>query len=67
MHEIRISEGEKDPVYSGTMHQGSLSEVQVSKDGAEIVVNVHPARNVAYRVRVIYEDGRPPEIIRGSG
>jgi hypothetical protein len=49
------------------MHDGRLSEVEVTKDGEGIVVNVRPAQYVGYRVAVIYSDGRPPDLLQGSG
>jgi hypothetical protein len=67
MHQIRISTAKDDPVFSGTMHDGRISQVEVTRDGREIVVRVYPARNVLYRVNVVFEDGRPTVVESGGG
>jgi hypothetical protein len=56
MYQIRISEGDRDPVYSGTMHSGAVSQVKVTKGLDEILIDIEPAAGVDY---VITVNGHP--------
>jgi hypothetical protein len=62
MHKITMSEGDRDPVYTGAMHNGALSQVEVRKGLDEILIDVQPAAGVDYVVTV---NGNP--CTRGSG
>jgi hypothetical protein len=61
-HEIRVSESITDPVYSGAVHNGALSEVVVTRGLDEILIDVQPATGVDYIITV---NGQP--CARGTG